>query len=279
MRKTLATFTLCAAAFFATPTLAAEFPDCYTKTGLSDEVPTPAPQKEVFIFIDQTTLLNASLQNDVRQRVSALIQPGNAFVLGVFSAFSQGRYLEVLAEGTLQTTIAKEQRSSIGVKKLKNFDQCLNQQKKYGRKIAAEALANAFQNTQKDLKNSDVLSSLSALSARVKASNAPQKVLFLISDMLENSSISSFYARKNVRNINAQAELKKVESNQLFADFAGARVFVLGAGLIAAEAGKAEVYRDPKTMKNLEAFWRAYFEQSNATLAAFGTPSLLIPVE
>lgn len=97
--------------------------------------------------------------------------------------------------------------------------------------------------------------------------------------MLENSSISSFYAHKNVRNINAQAELKKVDANQLFADFAGARVYVLGAGLIAAEKGKPEVYRDPKTMKNLETFWRAYFEQSNAQLKGFGAPSLLVPVE
>lgn len=278
MRKTLATFTLCAALFASAPVFA-EIPDCYAKIGLSAEIQTPAPQKEVFIFIDQTTLLNASLQNDVRQRVSALIQPGNAFVLGVFSAFSQGRYLEVLAEGALQTGIEKAQRSSIGVKKLKNFDLCLDRQKKYGRKIAAEALAQAFQNTQKDLKNSDVLSSLSALSERVKLSSAPQKVLFLISDMLENSSISSFYAHKNVRNINAQAELKKVDANQLFADFAGARVYVLGAGLITAEKGKPEVYRDPKTMKNLETFWRAYFEQSNAQLKGFGAPSLLVPVE
>lgn len=278
MRKILALFTFCMALAITAPAFA-EIPDCYAKTGLNSDVATPAPQKEVFIFIDQTTPLNTPLQNDVRQRVSSLIQPGSAFVLGVFSAFSQGRYLEVLAEGTLQTGIGKEQRASIGVKKLKNFDLCLERQKKYARKIAAEALASALQNTQKNLKNSDILSSLSAISTRVASSKAPQKVLFLISDMLENSSISSFYAHKNVRNINAATELQKVEKNQLFADFAGARVFVLGAGIIATEKEKSETYRDPKTMKNLESFWRNYFEKSNATLRGFGAPSLLIPVE
>lgn len=148
MRKTLATFTLCAALFASAPAFA-EIPDCYAKTGLSAEIQTPAPQKEVFIFIDQTTLLNASLQNDVRQRVSALIQPGNAFVLGVFSAFSQGRYLEVLAEGALQTGIEKAQRSSIGVKKLKNFDLCLDRQKNTAEKLPPKHLPKPFKTRKK----------------------------------------------------------------------------------------------------------------------------------
>jgi hypothetical protein len=91
--------------------------------------------------------------------------------------------------------------------------------------------------------------------------------------MLENSSITSFYAKNSVRGIDAKAELGKVGT---FGDFGGARVYVAGAGSIVTTGKKqVETYRDPKTMDALEMFWREYFTRSNASLAVFGKPSLM----
>lgn len=61
----------------------------------------------------------------------------------------------------------------------------------------------------------------------------------------------------------------------MFADFGGAKVYVMGAGLVS-EQGKAKgVYRDPKMMQALKAFWTEWFKRSNAELVEFGMPEML----
>jgi hypothetical protein len=125
--------------------------------------------------------------------------------------------------------------------------------------------------------------SLKELSSRIRQSTAREKIVFLVSDMLENSGISSFYASKNVRAIEPAVELKKAQEAQVVGDFGGARVFVLGAGLVQGNAGGKNkdigVYRNPKAMSALRQFWDTYFEASHAVLAEFGAPALLSPVK
>jgi hypothetical protein len=152
----------------------------------------------------------------------------------------------------------------------------------YGRKAAAAALNKALSGSSADLARSDVMGSLKELSGRVRQSTARDKVVFMISDMLENSSVSSFYANRNVRALNPGVELKKAETAQQLGDFSGARIFVLGAGLVQDNAGgrnhDSGVYRDPKTIGLLRQFWEQYFTRSNAKLIEFGTPALMVPV-
>jgi hypothetical protein len=38
-------------------------------------------------------------------------------------------------------------------------------------------------------------------------------------------------------------------------------------------------YRSGKMIQNLETFWRAYFDKSNATLQGFGNPELTATLE
>src|SRR5690606_10845509 len=98
-----------------------------------------------------------------------------------------------------------------------------------------------------------------------------------ISDMLEHSDYTSFYDAQRIRNLDAQNELAKAERNGLFADLKGSRVYVSGAGLVT-DAVKHS-YRSGQTMDSLEAFWAGFFESSNATLAAFGKPSLNVDLK
>lgn len=75
----------------------------------------------------------------------------------------------------------------------------MQSQTKYGLKVAATALNKALAGSSSDLAKSDVLAGLKDLSSRVKKSEAKNKVVILASDMLENSSITSFYAKQAVR--------------------------------------------------------------------------------
>lgn len=261
--------------------VANDIPSCYTANKLT--IPAPPTVQEVFVLIDQTTPLDASLQDSVRENVGRLVKPGAAFVIASFSSFGQGHYLEVLSAGMLEGGIDAKLRDDISVKLLRNFDACMAGQSDFGRKAAAVALNKAMSGSSPDLAKSDVMGSLKELSSRVRQSAAKDKIVFLVSDMIENSSISSFYANKNVRTIEPGLELKKAEGAQVIGDFGGARVFVLGAGLIQENSrGKNKdsgVYRNPKTMSLLHQFWELYFESSKAKLIEFGAPALLTAVK
>ena len=94
--------------------------------------------------------------------------------------------------------------------------------------------------------------------------------MILASDMLENSSITSFYANNAVRQIDAKNELKKVGDSDFFADFGNADVFVIGTGI----TKNYKKYINAKQLSSFSKFWSEYFEKSNARLVDFGTPAL-----
>ena len=261
--------------------IANDIPSCYAANKL--QIASPLPQTELFVIIDETTPLDPKLQDAVRENVGRILKPGSAYVVAGFSAFSQGRYLEVLSAGTLEGPIEESVRDDISVKRLRTFDECMSGQLSFGRKAAAAAINKALASSTSALAKSDILGSLKELSERVRQSQAASKIVFLVSDMLENSSISSFYASNNVRLIDPAAEMKKARDAHFIGDFGGARVFVLGGALITENLnGKAQAntaYRNPKAVDQLHQFWDSYFEASHAKLAEFGAPALVSPVQ
>ena len=176
----------------------------------------------------------------------------------------------------------EKMRDSIGVRVLKNFDACLKGQSAYGLNLAMTSVGDTIAQSTTELARSDLISSLSETSRIIKGSTAPRRIVLLVSDMLENSSISSFYAKNRIRQIQPDVELRIVQKQKLFGDFGGASIFVMGAGIIPETAGTGHLqaqYRDPKTLSALKQFWSAYFAQSNGKLEEFGMPALISPVK
>jgi hypothetical protein len=259
-----------------------QVPSCYAANKIAaSAVPV---DRDIFILLDQTVLLDAELQKALADASRAVLTPGTAFTILRFSAFSQNRYLDVVTAGVLEKPIPGKDRNDIGVKALKTFDACLKGQQDYGVKLALAAIGNTIMQSSADLAKSDVIASLSETSRIVKAAQAPRRIVFIVSDMLENSSVSSFYANNGVRKIDPVKELKGVETNRLFGDFGGASIFVMGAGIVPEAVGtKANKqstiqYRDPKTLAALKQFWSDYFSHSNAKLEEFGMPAMLAPI-
>jgi len=256
-----------------------DIPSCYRANPQLGKS-SPSVQTELFILIDQTTLLDSRLQNSVRENVLRLIRPGHSFTLAVFSAFAQGRYMEILNSGALEVGLSESDRDTISASALRSFDACLSGQAAYGLKLIQTALAHAFSDSSSSLARSDVMASIKDLSQRVRVSVAKEKIVFIVSDMLENSSISSFYSASNLRLIDPAQELRKAQAAQMIGDFNGARVFVLGAGIVGEntkQPGKTP-YRDPKAISALREFWISLLSHSNATVVEFGAPSLLSAV-
>lgn len=65
----------------------------------------------------------------------------------------------------------------------------------------------------------------------------------------------------------------------MFGDFGGAKVYVIGAGLLTEDIKNSKgVYRSPQIMQALSTFWKEWFKKSNAEVIEFGQPALLNPI-
>jgi hypothetical protein len=252
-------------------------PSCYAANPALG-LPAGKPTREVFVLADQTTVLDADLRQAVKGAVGGLLTPGTEFSVLRFSAFAQGRYMSAAQEGVLEAPISEQQRFHANSRILPIFDKCLHGQMAFGRRVALAAIDQSFAESSQELQHSDVLASIRDLSMRVKSSPARDKIVIIASDMLENSSISSFYYRKTVRRIVPADEMRKAISNNLIGNFAGARVYIVGAGLLP-NANGIQPYRDPLAIGALREFWSTYFARSNARLIEMGTPALLRPVQ
>jgi hypothetical protein len=250
-----------------------DIPSCYAANHI--EPATGSASHELFIAIDQTTVFDQKLQAQIAEMAGRAIRPAGAYTLFDFSAFSQGHYTEVVTRGVIESPIPEKLRNDISERALRSFDACMTGQSDYAKKALLTSIMRVEMVATNDLARSDILAALKDISEKVRASPATDKVVLLASDMLENSSVSSFYSHGAVRRIEPQAEMKKATDAGLIGDFGGARVYVIGAGLLAGDAKIRNGYRDPQTMSALKQFWTLYFERSNASIGEFGAPALL----
>jgi hypothetical protein len=253
-----------------------DVPSCYAANHIKPV--SGGVDHELFIAVDQTTVFDEKLKAQIAATALAAIKPGSAYTLLDFSAFSQGRYTEVVTRGVIESPIPDKLRDDISERALRTFDACMTGQSAFARKSLLTAVTQVQAAATNDLARSDILAALKDISEKVRASAASDRVVFLASDMLENSSVSSFYAHNTVRRIDPAVEIKKADAAGLIGDFGGARVYVLGAGLLAGDAKTKNAYRDPQTLTALKQFWTLYFQQSNAKIQEFGAPALLSPI-
>ncbi|KWF97551.1 hypothetical protein WL93_03425 [Burkholderia diffusa] len=257
-----------------------DVPSCYAANKIA---PPQAPYDQfIYVLIDQTVLLDATLQKSVLDNVQSMLKPGTKFVIAEFSAFSQGHYLNVLHTGVIERPIPPAEESNVVMRRLRDFHTCMQQQLVYGQRLAVATTAQVLKSGTSNLDQSDILMALKSVSPAVAQEKVARKLVFVVTDGLENSSVTSFYARNAVRHINPDVELKKVQDNNLFGDFGSTRIYVLGGGVMppAANGSTSERngYRDPKTLLDLKRFWSGYFSRSNARLVEFGEPALLEPL-
>lgn len=252
-------------------------PSCYSQQLVAPKKPI---ETELFLVIDQTTSFSNALKQSIADNVRNFIQPNFAFSVSQFSSFTQNHYTDVLVSGKLDAVLDKSARNDISKPVLTKFDHCMSSVNNLAAQSLGNAMKNAFGGSSSKISNSDIFSSLKAISSLVNKSNANRKVVFIASDMLENSSITSFYAKQAVRNINPEKELAIVEKNQLFGDFGKAEIYVMGAGLLSNDIRQAKIaYRSPQIMQSLFEFWKTWFQKSNSDLIEFGQPALLNAVK
>lgn len=257
-----------------------DVPSCYAANKIA--APQIPYDQLVYVLIDQTVLLDATLQKSVLDNVQAMLNPGTKFVIAEFSAFSQGHYLNVLHTGVIERPILASDEGNVVMSRLKDFHTCMQQQLVYSQRLGLGTTAQVLKSGTSSLDQSDIMMALKSVSTAVAQEKAAHKVVFVVTDGLENSSITSFYAHNALRHINPAVELKKAQDNNLFGDFGAARIYVLGAGVmqpvVSGSTAERNGYRDAKTLMDLKQFWVGYYSHSNAQLVEFGAPALLEPL-
>lgn len=270
---------LCAAAPVAQADLQNEVPSCYAANHIKPS--RPQFNNLVYVLIDQTVTWNRQLERQIIETANSLMKPGTEFAVAEFSAFSQGRYLEVLHTGVLEKPMTRERFNNTPFAKAGRFKACMRGQAAFVARMLDGSIGQAIQGSTSSLDQSDILAALSTISKAVKASPAEHKIVIVATDGLENSSIESFYGRGTVRLINPDHELALAQKAGVFGDFGGARIYVIGGGMMPpAKTGTRAArdgYRAPQVMRALTQFWEGYFKKSNANLIEFGEPDLVVP--
>ena len=250
-----------------------DVPSCYQALKMNN--PNPTSEKELFILVDQTTPIDKNMMIYTYKNMMKFIKNGYAVTVASFSSNANGKYTDVAYSGKLEALLPDGAKHDIAKKSLRKYEGCMNGQYKFAKKKATKALVKTLKGANKKLPHSDIIKSLDDIADHIiKPSSAKEKVVLLVSDMIEHSSITSFYSKGSLKKVNTKSELAKVQKGNFVTDFSGAKVYVIGTGMV----GKSS-YRDSKTLKALTDFWTEYFQVSNARLQAIGTPMLLEDVK
>jgi len=248
-----------------------DIPDCYQYAGLTAER-SVFDGRELVVVVDETTQLTDDLKREALAHVLRFVQPGDKVRLFRFSAYLPDSHMSLEFAGALQAGLSQSARDDTGANTLKKLDQCLAKQQKYFQMQFAKKMGASFGDASKQIVKSEIVYSLKQIGQGWQASTAGDKVMFLVSDMLENSDYTSFYQNNQIRQIDTAKEMAKVTAASLQASLQGVRVYVQAAGLVPNSVKHG--YRSGKIMQSLEGFWSTYFQASGATLQAFGTPAL-----
>ena len=278
MKCTLRTILL-AAMLLPAATMAVERNDmasCYTTSKLTEYKPAPSG-RQLVVIVDQTIKMPEDIQRSSWQKIERFVQPGDQVKLYTFSAFVPGEYMRLLADVTLDVPPSEQVKSDMSRSKLRQFETCMNAQKPTFVRGVGGLFVKALRDANNDNPKSEIMHALREVGADMSQQPAKDRVVFLISDMLENSDYGSFYANSAIQNLNVPQEIKKATDKELFSDLSGARVDVAGAGLVTDSI--KQKYRSGKTMDLLNQFWASYFEKSDARLEAFGAPMLNVDIQ
>lgn len=230
------------------------------------------PAATLFILMDETTQLNENkkVHRAVQELAVDWLGPGRAVQVIRFSAYVPGRNAEIVTGGLLDPEPSKSFIKSMKRSERRKFARLHKKQVHAAKVQTTKAIRAVFRGFSAEIPKSEILFNMEQLSDHIRSYQSTEKVILLVSDMLENSAATSFYASGRVRKINPEAELKKAEKKNLVGDFGGnVRVYIVGLG-----AG-AEDYLDGDRVNRLKTFWRDYFKAAKATVAGFGTPLLL----
>lgn len=244
--------------------------DCYKL--LSLEKFKPGPARELVLLIDETTVFTPELINSFAGKVAKAVQPGDRVSLIGFSAVSNKHHVHELASVDVDRMPEPAVERDLPVRRAGDLSQCVTLQRVTKGRALDGAVRAALQRASNAIPFSEIIGAFRDIGGRLKASEAPSRVVIVATDGLQHSATVTFYDHKAIRLLDPEKEATSLRARGLLSDLAGARVYVFGGGLAPPDAG----FRDQAELVALEAFWRRYLKDSGGELVAFGKPVPLV---
>jgi len=244
--------------------LANECDDLFKKYG------TGKTNREVFVIVDKSTPFPNDIKKNALISILSLVEPETAVAVFSFSEYTKGKYLNFVDRYYFDSVLSESVENDMPASKINVYKQCLSAYDDGLRRKLAEDIYKEFrvEGSKDSSKRSEILYSLKEIANNaVSVSPAKEKIVFILSDMLENSSYLSLYKVKKLADLNIEKTLETVKKNKLLTDFHNASIYVVGVGLLEKEGS----YLDGRDKDSLKAFWSDYFKDSNANLKFFQT--------
>lgn len=246
--------------------------DCYEQSQVAQFRPPPA--RELVVAVDETTLIPGPLAAELRRTINATLQPGDRVTLLAFSAISRERYVREVWHADIDQNPPPDRLRKLPAHRAQSVIRCTELQMGGSRKRVRTETEKLLAQGSASIQRSEIVFSLREIGTRLQASPVKDKVLVIVSDMIEHSAFGTFYAQRALALIDPVQEMDKVRAKGLLAPLVGVRVYVFGGGL----ASLTENYRDHPGVLALERFWSEYVKASGGQLVAFGKPALLVPI-
>ncbi len=229
--------------------------------------------RALYVIIDETVPLSEEMKSKIVALLKGWGKAGDQVKIARFSASYRGLYPELIFASKLDSVPDKRFMFNLHYQDRERIKTCMQEQQASFSNKFTKALQVALQNINPKIPKSELLGSLKLLSKQlVMPDNAKQKTVLLISDGLENSGTTSFYANKLVRNIDSRKEIAKIRRKGLMGSWDKANVYIYGLGLMPDKKS----YSKPEHVMKIRRFWEHYFVESGARVKAIGIPELLL---
>nr|VFK61794.1 MAG: hypothetical protein BECKTUN1418D_GA0071000_11603 [Candidatus Kentron sp. TUN] len=254
---------------------------CYDRISAASDRPTP--ERVLYVLIDQTTpwiKQNTSkvekgtdhISEHIAEHISRLVSswpgPGDIVYAVNFSAISEGRDVTeafaVQADG-LPPESADNWRQS----QIRAFKACFRNQLLRARITIKRRMRYLLEQADSSIRRSEILQSLHRFATtRLQQHPNAEITILIASDLLENSSVMSFYQGGNTFEIDDGSALEYTNQARLIPDFHGAKIFGIGLGF------GSNLFKSFREMQSVTDFWEGYFKHSNGKLIELGRPTL-----
>lgn len=248
---------------------------CYASNRHADirEIQGLPFERDVLVLIDRTVMFPDTVRRHVGQQLGNWIGSGTRISIGTFSSYSEAEFARIVFEGFWEPGFPEDARNDAPMGALRQLDSCLAEREEAERDRLQSVLESIFADSRSTMRRSNILANVQEFGARLQGSSSEERLLVIVSDMLENSSEMSFYHNGAMRTIDPHVEFERAAERELLGEFRDVAIFVIGAGLVPTD--QEDRHRSLAEIDALERFWRNYFEHSGAQSIEIGKPLLV----
>jgi len=227
------------------------------------------PSRFVIILVDKTVSFSSSFSLKVATQITNSINPGDVVEVINFSSY-KGSYTNVYSQMFFEPPLDKLE-DCIKIKHLYFIKEHHLTRFIKQKNFFKELLKEDIEKNSPSIPKTQILLTLAEISEIIndiknECSNS-RIVLIIISDMLENGDAISFYSKGGIYiPANFQPLLDRIKKEKLLANLKDVDVYILGLGYL-----KNRTIPE-KQLIRLKAFWKSYFENTQADIAGIGAP-------